>query len=79
VRAQRINADAFHPFYRHPRRLSWIRMFLLDCPEAPAARELKSKDRIEGSTFSSIKLRFRMAKFETILGVVHHPGPDPTP
>jgi hypothetical protein len=52
-------------------------MYLLDCPEAPAVRELKSKDRIEGSTSSSIKLRFRMVKFETVRGVVHHPGPEP--
>ena len=53
---------------------SWTRMFLLNCPEAPAVRELKSKDRIEGATLSSIKLRFQMAKLETIRGVVHHPG-----
>jgi hypothetical protein len=49
-------------------------MFLLDCPEALAVGELKFNERIEGSTSSSIKLRFQMAKFETILGLVHHPG-----
>jgi hypothetical protein len=37
-------------------------MFLFNCPETPAVRELKSKDRIEGLTLSSIKLRFQMAK-----------------
>ena len=31
-----------------------------ECPEALAVRELKSKDRIEVSTFSSIKLRFQI-------------------
>lgn len=41
-------------------------MYLLACPQAPAVRELKSKDRIEASTLSSIKLQFRISKLATI-------------
>ena len=45
------------------------RMFLLECPEALPVRELKSEDRIQISTFGSIKLPFQMAIVEASRGI----------